>query len=737
MLALLLLGAQVVKPLVSIEEVDKALHDRNVTVLNSYLAPKQAALSPFSIIATGGAYGVGVDGWHALALESAKEGRHFLVVTTRLTSEDTGELLFERTPQGLAYVPETERLGVKILKHNFDVVFDIPKKTARIHDQMSLETDGKSPDFFIRLAPNYRMKAVVNAQEKTVPFTQAGGIVSIPNPVAGTSALTLFYEAVVDSPRFAGSISETECTLTNELWVPTIGRLPAPYEAAIHCQPGWTAIAQGEFTGRDAFDKEQVFHYKMDLPICFYSLSAGKYHDYSTSIHGRVYTVHSLHLPDDMAAIQCQMNAEMLETFERLFGKYPFGEWSAVISDVYGDGMLEAYSFATYQNGILPSCEPHEISHTWWGGLVPNDYLTSFWNESFANFSEAFYRRNSQLGDPSERTDAFREPARAIDEWEAGAVRSSGASTGPTAYSLGYGKGAYILQYLESRIGTETMAKCLKAFVVQHEKGTVGSWDEFEAVTNKLTNGATKEFFKQWLDQAGSEDFEVSEVSYNGREIVGRLEFKGDLYEPDLPMMVQYPGGGREFVTPYRIDKEAPGRYRFYVHTSAMPTLLSVDPWLVVPRKIKADEFSPTLAEMVRRSPRVTDLNRPTYGNWLPPANARHDIPPDPNGLVIVGHPDSLPGMAALCDKAGFKVDGNTLTYRGTTIDMRLNAALAIVDLGSGKQCAIVLGSAQLTPETGRARVAIVDSYGRLVRAQTEPKTKGWGVFRLGLSEGH
>jgi hypothetical protein len=101
------------------------------------------------------------------------------------------------------------------------------------------------------------------------------------------------------------------------------------------------------------------------------------------------------------------------------------------------------------------------------------------------------------------------------------------------------------------------------------------------------------------------------------------------------------------------------------------------------------------------------------------------------SGAFIVGHPASLPRMKTLCDLAGFQVAGNTLAYKGTTIDLTKGAALAIVDLPGGGRAGIGLGQTKMPPNLGRARLGLVDDYGRMVRGLTEPKTTGPLVFKL------
>ena len=91
----------------------------------------------------------------------------------------------------------------------------------------------------------------------------------------------------------------------------------------------------------------------------------------------------------------------------------------------------------------------------------------------------------------------------------------------------------------------------------------------------------------------------------------------------------------------------------------------------------------------------------------------------DLNGKFLIGHPDSMPQMKALCVKAGFSVNGDLLTFQGTTINLKSAAAVAIVDLGEGKHCAIGLGTCRMTPNLGHGFVGVVDELGRMLRGRT------------------
>ena len=91
-----------------------------------------------------------------------------------------------------------------------------------------------------------------------------------------------------------------------------------------------------------------------------------------------------------------------------------------------------------------------------------------------------------------------------------------------------------------------------------------------------------------------------------------------------------------------------------------------------------------------------------TFSAFANMNGAASAAPTDPAGTFLIGHPDSMPAMRDLCRRAGFVVQGDTLTYDGTKIDLKDGAAIAIIDLGNGKTCAIGLGVTKRAPSVGK-----------------------------------
>jgi hypothetical protein len=191
-----------------------------------------------------------------------------------------------------------------------------------------------------------------------------------------------------------------------------------------------------------------------------------------------------------------------------------------------------------------------------------------------------------------------------------------------------------------------------------------------------------------------------------------------------LDVMLQFKDGHRIFKT---FDTKDGDRIAI---PGAKPDIVSVDPYRRALRIIAENE-SPIEINGATTTAKYVD---PKHQDWM--ANYRGEAQPyedgkSLDGAFVVGSPESMPVMKPLCDQVGFVVKGNTLTYKGTSIDLAHACALAVVDLPSGGRCVIGLGKFRVAPDLGHARLALADDLGRFLRGLTEPKTAGNLTFRL------
>lgn len=701
--------------------LDALAQKRDVAGLTAYLTPESVKpYNPLAVLKTNGAYETGKFGWHALELQPPTGTASYVVLSTPITSEDVGEMVFERAGDKLRYVPEDNDLGVRILSHAFEIGFDVPTKRVSITDTMSVtKTRQGRGHYFIRMSPYLKVESVDGGR---TAFTQASGITALPSFPGKSVTLVIKYSGIVDQPQYAGSIASDEIQLSNDYWYPMIARYPAPYTVHAAVPPGWTLIGQGEPSGPNGF--------KMDLPVVYYSLSAGPYKSASQQDDQKRITAWSMILDADQLRLQTELDKPILRFYSQTFTPLPFSGFGALATRLYGGGALEAYSYATYGRGFLPWEDAHEPAHTWWGGIINNTYLHSLWNESFAVFCEGLYGRNVPIGNHDERRLAFIQDARPQQDYLVAPPASASPWVGPASSSIGYGKGAWVLQMLETQLGTETMVKTMRQWLADQPKGQPGEWEDYEKAVAKVTKQDLKWFFDQWIRKTGWARFEVKKVKWADGKLNGTVQFTGDPYRIECEAMLQFPDGKRTFTKFNTMERKEGAGYAFTISAPEKPSLVSIDPWRRVLREQKPDESPTMLRTALEGMRRYSD---PAHADYLPKLGGEPltVLPKDLAGTFLVGSPETLKAMAPLCAKAGFTVKGSKLTYKGTTIDLGVGGAIAVVDLPEGKHCAIGLGTFKHTPDYGRARLVVFDQYGRFLRGETEPKTKGWMTFNL------
>ena len=247
----------------------------------------------------GGSYEVGKFGWSAAPLRMPGAGE-FVVLTTPLTSEDIGELLFEREGSKLKFIDEQEKDGLRLRHHKVHVSFNVSEKKAYLTDTVSAEVTSNSHNFHaLRFSPCYRVSSITDGT-KPVPFKQTGGIVMIPKQKPGKVNLAIAYSAMVNLPNYAGSINPDVITLTNDYWYPMVNRMPSTYEiTVVPPSSEYTVVGQGNYVGKETGVKQPGEKFDMSLPAVYWSLTVLKTKHVAEKIDGRTLQMWSPRVPQE------------------------------------------------------------------------------------------------------------------------------------------------------------------------------------------------------------------------------------------------------------------------------------------------------------------------------------------------------------------------------------------------------------------------------------------------------
>jgi hypothetical protein len=717
-----------------VADLDVLARGRDVNGLMAHAGPGVKA-SDLSFLTRQGAFGTGRKGWHAYELVDPAGGQSYVVFGTPITTQDFGEFVFEFADGKLTRLQdERETRGYKVLHYDFSMTFQPDQKRANIVSTVRLRRDvGAKPTAHFRLSPNYKVSSVSDSAGNSLRFAQASGVVSVAPPSGAETTIKMTYSGVVDQPTFAGAIVSDEVMLTNDYWWPSIARGPATVTTTATIPQEWTLVTHGKKVGDVPNGTTRTTRYQMDVPISYLSLSAGKFKHVERKI-GRInYHVWSNDMTDADMREQLVLMADVIQFYERI-APYPFDDWGAMVTQLYGGGALEAYSYATYGTGWLPDEDSHEPAHTWFGGLLPNTYMNSYWNESFAVYCGGLFNREMPIGNTAERRRAFVETAQLQRDYRAMPVSEAGAFAGGIASSLGYGKGGLVLQQLEFELGPDKMIVAMQRWIKDHPKGEPAEWDGFEKAVTATAGEEYKWFFDQWVRNATPPDFTINEIGYYGNEVRGRVDFRGVPHRIKTDVYAEMVDGTVAIVDVVLNPLRKDGVSEFSFTLPKKPKLLSFDPYDRILRERLASQALRVQSRLQSLRPIVDAQHRQyadTFGAFANMNNAATAAPSDPAGAFFIGHPDSVPAMRDLCRRAGFTVQGDTLTYDGTKIDLKDGAAVAIIDLGGGKTCAIGLGVTKRTPSVGNAMLALVDGNGRFLRGKTDPRRDGPLVFRV------
>lgn len=528
--------------------------------------------------------------WKAdvLPLPTAATMTEFLAVFhCAHTCESDGDHVYRilRTDGGRAgwrlgsEIAETDTLGFRVRDHRIEASIDSERHSARFHDTLLIGRDeekriaggrdqaeaavrqarGEAASLvLLRLSDDYAVSSLrVEGDSHVVDWRQAGGVVALMSPAGKEFKLKLEYSGMLNHTN--GDFVHDNEALIVSYWYPHIARLPATLTVTVTPPAGWKAIAQGEPIDTSRLPNgDEVVTWRNEIPTSYFSLAAGRYR-ITKRQHGDMQLFTYL-LDDrpDLAERSLDILQDCLDFYQKLFGRFPYRRYSVV--QTYGpfNGALEAYSFATFGPHTLPTYIPHELAHTWWGGILPNCYTQSMWNEAFANYSDQLYQRMSD-GNRQGAVGQYKTSASSA----AIATRLASRRTGNPAYdefalasardtedraqcAVGYGKGEQVLRLLEEEIGIEDLLQALTGLITSPRRGQAVEWADIERAVNRASGRDMGWFFDQWLRRAGSPRLTLvvdGVLPGPRRAIVGRILQRGSFYRMKMPIQVELRSG--------------------------------------------------------------------------------------------------------------------------------------------------------------------------------------------------
>ncbi|GAA4674790.1 M1 family metallopeptidase [Nocardioides nanhaiensis] len=282
----------------------------------------------------------------------------------------------------------------------------------------------------------------------------------------------------------------------------------ASYRIAVTAPTGYHVVANGVLASRTRSGSTVTWAFEQEAPMATYlaTVQVGRYRNWGTQRTGsgvpvRVFAPDDLDVEAHEAAFGRQV--EMVETFERLFGPYPFPAYGVVVT---GDDLeipLESQSLSTFGRNLVRGdwdatrLVAHELAHQWFGNAVTLRHWRDIWlHEGFACYSEWLWSEESGQASTEQR---------ARRKWEGLEEKPQDlllTDPGPELMfdDRVYKRGALALHTLRVEAGDEPFFDLLRSWVAEHRDGSVTT-EQFLAHASQSTALDVEELLHPWLHE--------------------------------------------------------------------------------------------------------------------------------------------------------------------------------------------------------------------------------------------
>ncbi len=584
-----------------------------------------------------------------------------------------------------AEIPEQETYGFRIRDHQLEIKFDLAQHRATCADTLTIDRQRADAEVMqLRISADFVIDDI-KFNGNDLPFTQCGGILYTIAPAGEHFNLAVRYHGVAAHNNgfiVSNYIGEDEILLT-AYWYPIIARLPAANRITATVPKSWSVISQGNLISHSENGNENVFTYRMDLPNSFFSFDAGPYQVYEKTAQNRAYRVYLLKPAADRAEKQLELVDDSFRLFEKLWGQYPYDHYALVETGLNMQGALEAYTFATYGKGLIPSSNPHEWAHTWWGGFAGCTYLEDSWNEVFASYAEDLaYRRDARQPAAQALLDRIywrRVPANLEKQFPVTALAENRDGPDFASLILSYSKGPLVMQNLEETIGFDRLMKAMRLFREAQPLGETRNWHDFERAVNQVTGEDYHWWFAQWINRPGLPSLHWQNVvmkrENDDYSVEADLTQDGEPYRLNVPVLLITTSGER-INSNIAIDS---ARAHLKMSAKSLPLRLIFDPELRLPRHTTDQEkpFSAAISLSYFEATGATIIARPEYRESAKQlaANIKSAVIKDAaqlttadlkeSNLIFIGDPAPTPLLAEIIKISPFQSNANAVNFHG------------------------------------------------------------------------
>jgi aminopeptidase N len=422
---------------------------------------------------------------------------------------------------GDPYVPGRGDASYEV--RHYDLDLDYKVSSNRLSGRARLDVVAVTRLTQLRLDLVGLRVSKVGTGRLTTRWTQRGQhvVVTLPRPLdpGETTSLTVTYAGTPGPTRSVwGEVGWEELDdgvlvasqpTGAPTWFPCNDhpRSKATYRIAFECDSPYAVCVTGTLVGQDVRGSRTRHVFEQLDPMATYlaAVHVGQYaRAVLTEAPVRQVVVAPQRLHRQVLG-DLQLQPRMMELFVDLFGRYPFTDYTVVVTPDDLEIPLEAQGMATFGPNWLSGRDvhqrlvAHELAHQWFGNSLTVTSWADIWlNEGFACYAEWLWSEAS--GGPSADALAAQHRTRLAGLAQDFVLADPGPAT--MFDDRVYKRGALTLHALRLLVGDTTFWSLLRSWAADHEHGCVSTAQFVAHAAAHDASGEAERLLEGWIRQA-------------------------------------------------------------------------------------------------------------------------------------------------------------------------------------------------------------------------------------------
>jgi len=417
------------------------------------------------------------------------------------------------------YLPQNGNRGYRVSRYELDLTYKVHSNRLSGKASITATTTDVRPRFALDLAQTMQVSKLSVNGRRVAKYTHRDGKLTITPaqriPAGAALAIVVQYagnpQPIVTMWGDVGWEELTEGSLVASQpngaasWFPCDDHpsCKASYRISITTDSPYHAVANGTLVRKQTKASQTTWVYEQTEPMASYlaTIQIGPYE--RRRVDGARVPMYALHPTDLRARFDHDFGRQpqMMEVFEKLFGPYPFDDYSVVVT---GDDLeipIEAQGLsvfgANHCDGRRGSerLVAHELAHQWFGNSLTLGAWRDIWlHEGFACYAEWLWSENS--GGPDAHTHAL-QAHRGL------AGKAQDIVLGDPGPQLMfddriYKRGALTLHVLRREIGDDAFFALLRKWTAKYRHSTVYT-EQFTDLAAHFTDKPLRRLWEAWL----------------------------------------------------------------------------------------------------------------------------------------------------------------------------------------------------------------------------------------------